>query len=113
MAAASRRRSKGRLAPGGGDGDGGGGAPRAGPLVLGVAGAVEAGRGGAGGWRPEEPPCGQPRRGGRGQAGWCLKMEKIKKKEKRGEGAEPRRGGAAAWGAGREVRGVLECGAER
>ncbi|KAI6069520.1 Spermatogenesis-associated protein 5 isoform X1 [Aix galericulata] len=43
MAAASRRRSKGRPAPGGGDGDGGGGAPRAGPLVLGVAGAVEAG----------------------------------------------------------------------
>ncbi|KAM9193712.1 ATPase family gene 2 protein homolog A isoform 2-T2 [Mergus octosetaceus] len=43
MAAASRRRSKGRPAPGGDDGDGGGGAPRAGPLVLGVAGAVEAG----------------------------------------------------------------------
>ncbi|NWZ29249.1 SPAT5 protein, partial [Asarcornis scutulata] len=41
--AASRRRSKGRPAPGGGDGDGGGGAPRAGPLLLGVAGAVEAG----------------------------------------------------------------------
>ncbi|XP_027312624.3 ATPase family gene 2 protein homolog A isoform X1 [Anas platyrhynchos] len=43
MAAASRRRSKGRPAPGGDNGEGGGGAPRAGPLVLGVAGAVEAG----------------------------------------------------------------------
>ncbi|XP_035181951.1 ATPase family protein 2 homolog [Oxyura jamaicensis] len=47
MAAASRRRSKGRPAPGG-DGDGAVGSPRAGgahggPLVLGVAGAVEAG----------------------------------------------------------------------
>lgn len=54
MAAASRRRSKGRPAPGGDDGEGGGGAPRAGPLVLGVAGAVEAGRGG-------EPGAGAPR----------------------------------------------------
>lgn len=85
MAAACRRRSKGRPAPGG---DGDGGSPRAGgaqggPLVLGVAGAVEAGRGEPGAGAPRSrlcPPGGKPRRGGPGQAGFYLKMNKIKRK---------------------------------
>lgn len=49
---------------------------------------------------------------GRAWAGWLvLKNGENKKKEKRGEGAEPWRGGAAAGGAGGGVRsGAVQCG---